>query len=117
MFTPTLRCECAQPASDRLMRKWCIHFLNPYDKTKNLTLFSEKSEHVLISDLCGTLKVNGGHLGNATICGISEKCCYAFIKLCAKSHSFNILCTMDGLSSPGPGGGTDLERGYGDVRP
>ena len=22
MFTPTLRCECAQPASDRLMRKW-----------------------------------------------------------------------------------------------
>ena len=23
MFTPTLRCECAQPASDRLMRKWC----------------------------------------------------------------------------------------------
>ena len=24
MFTPTLRCECAQPASDRLMRKWCI---------------------------------------------------------------------------------------------
>ena len=26
MFTPTLRCECAQPASDRLMRKWCILF-------------------------------------------------------------------------------------------
>ena len=24
MFTPTLHCECAQPASDRLMRKWCI---------------------------------------------------------------------------------------------
>ena len=24
MFTPTLRCECAQPASDQLMRKWCI---------------------------------------------------------------------------------------------
>ena len=24
MFTPTLRCECAQPVSDRLMRKWCI---------------------------------------------------------------------------------------------
>ena len=24
MFMPTLRCECAQPASDRLMRKWCI---------------------------------------------------------------------------------------------
>ena len=25
MFTPTLRCECAQPASYRLMRKWCIN--------------------------------------------------------------------------------------------
>ena len=25
---------------------------------------------------------------------------YAFIKLSAKSHSFNILCTMDGLSCP-----------------
>ena len=24
MFTPTLRCECAQPMSDRLMRKWCM---------------------------------------------------------------------------------------------
>ena len=24
MFTPTVRCECAQPAIDRLMRKWCI---------------------------------------------------------------------------------------------
>ena len=28
MFMPTLRCECAQPASDRLMRKWCISELN-----------------------------------------------------------------------------------------
>ena len=28
MFTPTLRCECAQPASDRLMRKWCISWDN-----------------------------------------------------------------------------------------
>ena len=26
MFTPTLRCECAQPAIDRLMRKWCIYW-------------------------------------------------------------------------------------------
>ena len=25
---------------------------------------------------------------------------YAFIKLSAKAHSFNILCTMDGLSCP-----------------
>ena len=49
-----------------------IHFLNPYDKTNNLTLFSEKSEHVSTFDTCGTFKVNGGHLGNATICGTSE---------------------------------------------
>ena len=27
---------------------------------------------------CRTLKVKGGHLGNATICGISEKCCLCF---------------------------------------
>ena len=46
-----------------------IHFLNPYDKTNNLTLFSEKLERVSIFDPCRTLKVNGGHLGNATICG------------------------------------------------
>ena len=25
---------------------------------------------------------------------------YAFIKLSAKSHRFNVLCTMDGLSCP-----------------
>ena len=49
------------------------HFWNPYDKTINLTLFSDKSEHITISDQCETLKVNGGHLDNATICGISEK--------------------------------------------
>ena len=29
-----------------------------------------------------------------------KKVVYAFIKLTAKSHSFNILCTMDGLSCP-----------------
>ena len=50
-----------------------IHFLNPYDKTNNLILFSEKLEHVSIFDPCRTLKVNDAHLGNATICGISEK--------------------------------------------
>ena len=41
--------------------------------------FSEKSEHTSIFDPCGTLKVNGSHLGNATICGISEKCCLCFV--------------------------------------
>ena len=44
----------------------------PYEKTNNLTLFSEKSEPVQIFDPCGTFKVNGGHLRNATICGIPE---------------------------------------------
>ena len=33
MFTPTLRCECAQPVSDQLMRKWCI---NPKNVSKVL---------------------------------------------------------------------------------
>ena len=39
-------------------------FWNPYDRTNNLTLFSEKSEHVSILDSCVTPKVNGNHLGN-----------------------------------------------------
>ena len=34
MFTPTLRCECAQPASDRLMRKWCITCLEKKKQTR-----------------------------------------------------------------------------------
>ena len=34
-----------------------IHFWNPYDKTNNLTLFSEKSEHVIIFDPHATLKM------------------------------------------------------------
>ena len=43
MFTPTLRCECAQPASDRLMRKWCI----PWDNTFQLVTakFQETEVH------------------------------------------------------------------------
>ena len=62
--------------------------LNSYDNTNNLTLFSEKLEHVSIADPCGTLKVNGGHLGNATICGISEKCCLCFYQTqCKVSQS------------------------------
>ena len=34
MFTPTLRCECAQPASDRLMRKWCILYYHFFGYSK-----------------------------------------------------------------------------------
>ena len=34
MFTPTLRCECAQPASDRLMRNWCIGVKVPWSLTQ-----------------------------------------------------------------------------------
>ena len=65
-----------------------IHFWNPHDKTNNLTLFSEKSEHVSIFDPCGTFKVNGGHLGNATICGISENCSSYILALLWKVSSF-----------------------------
>ena len=75
-------------------------FFKSYDKTNNLILFSEKSEHNSIFDQCGTLKVKGGQLGNDTICGISKNDAYAFIKLSAKPHSFMILCTMDVLSCP-----------------
>ena len=32
--------------------------------------------------------------------GYQKNAVYAFIKLSAKSHSFNILRTMDGLSCP-----------------
>ena len=45
MFRPTLHCECAQPASDRLMRKWCIdqnnnlHLLNGNSRTNEPTKF------------------------------------------------------------------------------
>ena len=65
-----------------------IHFCKPYDKTKNLTLFSEKLEYVSIFDPCLTLKVSGSHLGNATICGISEKCCLCIFLIC------HILCII-----------------------
>ena len=41
---------------------------------------------------------------NFLICHIyvayQKNAVYALIKLSAKSHSFNILCTMDGLSCP-----------------
>ena len=36
MFTPTLRCECAQPASDRLIRKWCIDLQKPNKGKSNI---------------------------------------------------------------------------------
>ena len=37
---------------------------------------------------------HGGHVA------YQKNVVYAFIKLSAKSHSFNILCTNDGLSCP-----------------
>ena len=65
----------------------------------NLTLFWEKSDNVSIFDPCWTLKVYGGHLGNATICGISEKkVAYALFTLSTKSHTFNRYCTIMSLS-------------------
>ena len=45
-------------------------------------------------DLCGTLKVSGCHLGNDTVCAYQKNIAYALIKFSAKSHSFNILCTI-----------------------
>ena len=66
-------------------------FWYSFDKTNNLTLFSEKSEHVSIFDPCGTLKVTGGHLENATICGILEKCCLCFVYTLPKFHTFDII--------------------------
>ena len=72
-----------------------MHFLNPYDRTNNLTLFSEKLEHVSIFDPWRTLKVNGGHLGNATICGISENVAYASIKTqCKLSLTVLTFCAQ-----------------------
>ena len=56
-----------QSTSLKTKHQKCIklyHFWNPYDRTNNLTLFSEKSGHVSILDSCVTPKVNGNHLGN-----------------------------------------------------
>ena len=50
--------------------------------------FSEKLEHISIFDPCGTFKVNGAHLGNATICGISENCSSYILVLLWKVSSF-----------------------------
>ena len=63
-----------------------VHFWNPYDKTNNLTLFSEKSEHASINfDPCGTLKVKGGHFGNATcIWHIRKNVAFALFTLSTK---------------------------------
>ena len=47
MFTPTLRCECAQPARDRLMRKWCIPLKMAGDLGS--PLFTSVDEHVMIA--------------------------------------------------------------------
>ena len=55
-------------------------------------IFSDKLEHVSIFDPCKTFKVHGSHLGNATICGISGKCCLCFAyTLCQISHFYQIL--------------------------
>ena len=75
-----------------------IHFWNSYDNANNLTLFSEKSKHVSIFDSCLTPKVNGGHLGQYV--AYLKITPHAFIKLSAKSHRFNILCTMYVLNCP-----------------
>ena len=55
-------------------------------------LFSEKLEHVSIFDPCGTLKVNGGHLKNATICGISEKMLFMLLLNSVQSLTVLTFC-------------------------
>ena len=77
-----------------------IHFWNPYDKKNNLTLLLEKLEHVSIFDPCRTLKVNGSHLGNATIMWHIKKknVAYALFTLSTKSYTFNTYCTIMPLS-------------------
>ena len=79
---------------------YTIHFWNPYDKTNNLTLRSEKSKHVSIFDPCGIFKVNAAILEMSQYVAYQKNVAYFFIKLSAKSPSFNILCTMDVLSCP-----------------
>ena len=41
---------------------------------------------------CWILKVNGGHLGNATICGISEKFCLSFLLNSVQSFRLATIC-------------------------
>ena len=65
-----------------------IHLWNPYDKMK-FDIICREITTCLIFDPRRTLKVNGGHLGNARICGISEKIAYALLILSTKSRTFN----------------------------
>ena len=64
-----------------------IHLWNPYDKTNNLTLFSEKLENVSVFDPCKTLKVNDG-------LGYQKNVAYGLFTLFTKSHTFNRYCTL-----------------------
>ena len=70
-----------------------IHFWNPYEKTNDLTLFSENLEHVSIFDPCETFKVNGGHLENTIVCGISAKYYLGFYLTQCKVSQFLTFCT------------------------
>ena len=71
--------SCSLKTKHNLEVRQTIHFWNPFHKANNLTLFSEKLEHVSFFKPCRTLKVNGGHLGNATIFGRSEICWLCFV--------------------------------------
>ena len=48
----------------------------------------------IIFDPCGTLKVNGGRLGNATICGISEKCFFMLLLNSVQSLTVLTFCAQ-----------------------
>ena len=65
MFTPTLRCECAQPASDRLMRKWCIGL----KKRKILFLYTPGKFNILA---LGFMKEQSDHFITESITQVNR---------------------------------------------
>ena len=66
-----------------------IHFWNPYDKTNNFTLLSEKSEHVSIFDPCRELsRSTAAILKMPQYVAYQKNVAYALLTLSTKSHTF-----------------------------
>ena len=96
---------CYSTTKHRRCIKLHVHIfeiLRTYDKINNLTLFSEKLEHVSIFERI--MRNPHGQWRPFSKCHnvayLEKKNAYGFIKLSAKSHSFNILCTIDVFSCP-----------------
>ena len=75
-----------------------IIFNTPKSQVLHSLLYAEKSKHVPIFDTCGTLKVNGGHIGNVTTCGISEKCCLCFVYFLYQISHFKQILHNNAIS-------------------